>query len=339
MPPADTASQQGWQEKLSQLDVARFPWDPKPEPQTPNQASSNAQSSGQAAGDANLASQNGSNPDESGSIKVESAKQEAGLNSNLISAYGGLDGKASVAANRAAQQLQLQYGVRAAGSINAIQDRMGQQQQQQASQMQSAQQPPSSQQPSDTASQQDPSPQPTSAVPSSTPQPPADTNTHASPQLGEGQTDGAADEAVQAGLPRGLVLPTHDTFSDLRAPDRAEIDRMLHEHINAKAKEMEAGGLMLPLKKTSRKSSAPGKRNANKRIAPYDGGDDDDDEGEDGGGAGGDVDDEDAINSELDDPDEDHEDDEVDDEGLGHIMLCMYDKVQRVKNKWCVARL
>jgi transcription initiation factor TFIIA large subunit len=46
--------------------------------------------------------------------------------------------------------------------------------------------------------------------------------------------------------------------------------------------------------------------------------------------------DEDAINSDLDDPDEGLNDEEDDDEAMGHIMLCMYDKVQRVKNKWFV---
>jgi hypothetical protein len=46
--------------------------------------------------------------------------------------------------------------------------------------------------------------------------------------------------------------------------------------------------------------------------------------------------DEDAINSDLDDPDEGLNDEEDEDEGMGHIMLCMYDKVQRVKNKWYV---
>ena len=30
------------------------------------------------------------------------------------------------------------------------------------------------------------------------------------------------------------------------------------------------------------------------------------------------------------------DDDEDDDESMGHMMLCMYDKVQRVKNKWYV---
>ena len=46
--------------------------------------------------------------------------------------------------------------------------------------------------------------------------------------------------------------------------------------------------------------------------------------------------DEDAINSDLDDPDDDQEEDDDDDDSMGHIMLCMYDKVQRVKNKWYV---
>lgn len=50
------------------------------------------------------------------------------------------------------------------------------------------------------------------------------------------------------------------------------------------------------------------------------------------GGVGGDSD---GINSDLDDSDEDHdsyaEDDDLEN---GMIMLCLYDKVQRVKNKW-----
>ncbi|EPS41704.1 hypothetical protein H072_4411 [Dactylellina haptotyla CBS 200.50] len=49
--------------------------------------------------------------------------------------------------------------------------------------------------------------------------------------------------------------------------------------------------------------------------------------------------DEDAINSDLDDPDEEAVDDDDDGEGIPQIMLCMYDKVQRTKNKWkCVLR-
>ncbi|KAF3192868.1 transcription factor IIA subunit alpha [Orbilia oligospora] len=44
--------------------------------------------------------------------------------------------------------------------------------------------------------------------------------------------------------------------------------------------------------------------------------------------------DEDAINSDLDDTDEEPVDDDDDGEGISQIMLCMYDKVQRTKNKW-----
>ena len=106
-----------------------------------------------------------------------------------------------------------------------------------------------------------------------------------------------------------------------------EIDRLLHEQIAAKAKSMEGGGLMLPLKEATRHRSGVGSNSKGKGVAQHDGGDDDDED---------DIDDEDLINSDLDDPEEENEDEEVDDEGLGHIMLCMYDKVQRVKNKWSV---
>ncbi|RVD86833.1 uncharacterized protein DFL_005089 [Arthrobotrys flagrans] len=44
--------------------------------------------------------------------------------------------------------------------------------------------------------------------------------------------------------------------------------------------------------------------------------------------------DEDAINSDLDDTDEEPVDDDDDGEGISQIMLCMYEKVQRTKNKW-----
>ena len=51
-----------------------------------------------------------------------------------------------------------------------------------------------------------------------------------------------------------------------------------------------------------------------------------------------DDDDPDAINSDLDDPDDTAEKNL---EGVydGDVILCLYDKVQRVKNKWkCVLR-
>jgi transcription initiation factor TFIIA large subunit len=44
--------------------------------------------------------------------------------------------------------------------------------------------------------------------------------------------------------------------------------------------------------------------------------------------------DEDAITSDLDDSADDGHDDADDGESAGHMMLCTYEKVQRVKNKW-----
>lgn len=182
----------------------------------------------------------------------------------------GPDSTNSVAANRAAQQLQAQYGVRAAGSINAIQDRMGQQQQ---------------------------------------------------PNLGQGQTDGAAEE--DADYYEGVLMERSEAGT-LHELGRVDIDRILHSKIAANSKSMEGGGLMLPLKEATSGSAAGPSSRKGKGVAAFDGGDDDEE------------DDEDAINSDLDDPEDEDDGDEPDDEGLGHIMLCTYDKVQRVKNKWFV---
>ncbi|PHH70023.1 hypothetical protein CDD80_6284 [Ophiocordyceps camponoti-rufipedis] len=311
----------GWQQKLSQLDVARFPWDPKPDP-PPTASSASAAPAAPAAAPAVAAapSQNHSqvhfSPDlplpnvgevplqngikmEPGLVKTDpTVKQEPDSQPHLMqqfATYNGMENKNSVAANRAAQQLQMQYGNRAAGSINAIQG-MGQHQQ-----------PPGQQAGDATGHMQDPH------------------GSDAVNHMGNGQTDGAADndDGFEGFLFRRAAGGSAHELG------RVEIDRLLHEQIAARAKAMEGGGLMVPLKEAPRRR-ATGKakdvaKGKGKSIAAFDGGGDDDDD---------DVDDEDAINSDLDDPEEDRDDDEVDDEGLGHIMLCMYDKVQRVKNKW-----
>ncbi|KAK3181305.1 transcription factor IIA subunit alpha [Lecanicillium sp. MT-2017a] len=305
---------QGWQQKLSQLDVARFPWDPKPEPTppAPPQAPANSAPAGAAAqpyspqlsmpNAANTAAggQNGASPD-GAYIKQEpgvAIKQEPGTQQGGIPGYPSYNGadKSSLAASRAAQQLQAQYGIRAAGSINAIQDSMAQQPQQQQGQMSPDQQQQQFQQ-----QQQQPDPG----------------------HVANNQTDGAGDDADEDY--EGVLLRRGEagTLDEL---GRVDIDRILHAKMSAQAKNMEGGGLMLPLKEaTKAKAGASRRSRKEKGVAAFDGGDDDDEDEED---------DEDAINSDLDDPEEDLEEDEVDDEGLGHIMLCMYDKVQRVKNKW-----
>ncbi|WKT39676.1 Transcription factor IIA, alpha/beta subunit [Fusarium oxysporum f. sp. vasinfectum] len=235
---------QGWQQKLTQLHVAQFPWDPKPDP--PAQAPPSAV-------------QNGIKP-EGNNIKTEPhvpIKQEPGLQGNPM-AYQQYNNNTNINMN----------------DNNQMAAATAQQQQQHPA--------------------------------------------NGQPHIQNGQTDGAGDLEEFEG-----VLMQRAADGNLHELGRVEIDRMLHEQILAKAKSMEGGGLMLPLKEATRTSSVPTSRVAKgKQPAAYDGGDDDDE------------DDDDAINSDLDDPEEDRDDDDVDDEGLGNIMLCMYDKVQRVKNKW-----
>ena len=201
--------------------------------------------------------------------------------------FNGMDNKNNVAASRAQQLIQQRYGDRAVGSINAIQ--AGQQHQ------------PQQQQPSD-AQQQAYRQQ---AAP------------NGQGHLQNAQTDGVGDAE---GDFEGVLLQ-RDASGDVRELGRLEIDQKLHEQIASRAKSMEGGGLMVPLKEATRHKVMPNANRKGKGIAGHDGGDDEEE-------------DEDAINSDLDDPDEGGTDDEVDDDGLGNIMLCMYDKVQRVKNKW-----
>lgn len=243
-------------------------------------------------------------------------KQEPGLSNAMPPAFqnfGSMDEKQTVAAQRAAQQLHAQYGPRAAGSINALHQQQQpppQTQQHQQAQLSQAHQ---GQQAINHQQQQMYRQQMAQATAHQQQQ----RGANGQPHIGNGQTDGAGDDSEFEGvlLERGATGGLHEL-------GRVEIDRMLHEQIAAKAKSMEGGGLMLPLKEATRQATASRSRSESKgkQVAAYDGGDDEDDE--------------DAINSDLDDPEEDRDDDEVDDEGLGHIMLCMYDKVQRVKNKW-----
>lgn len=226
--------------------------------------------------------------DEPDAVKI---KQEPGHGNY---GFNGLDDKNNVAANRAAQLVQQTFGNRGTGSINAIQDGLGQQQQQ---------------------PQQDVYQQGHPIMP-----PPQQGGPPHPGSLHNAQTDGAADgeEDFEA------VLMRRSAAGELETLGRVEVDSLLHQHIAANAQAMEGGGLMLTLKEATKHRSRPRNSRKGKGVGPYDGPDDDEDL----------EDDEDAINSDLDDSDEGLADDDVEDEGLGSIMLCMYDKVQRVKNKW-----
>lgn len=259
-------------------------------------------------------------------------KQEPG--SQQYQNFNGSEKGNSVAANRAQQQLQAQYGPRAAGSINAIQDRMGQQPQVNPQNPQQSQPQPPQQgqaQAMNQAQQQMYRQQMAAATQQQQQQ--------QQQQQRNGQTDGPGDvdvmefdvddDDVDDKAEFEGILMQRAPGGNLQELGRVEIDGLLHEQMAAKAKSMEGGGLMLSLKEATRHQTASGKRSRSKGkgVAAFDGGDDDDEEV-----------DEDAINSDLDDSEDEQNDDDVDDDGgLGHIMLCMYDKVQRVKNKWSVS--
>lgn len=150
------------------------------------------------------------------------------------------------------------------------------------------------------------------------------------PSMGSGQTDGASDT---------LLDWKAEVARRREAAQNGEGDRLLREHLKHQMLGFEAGGLLQP--SSGRESSVSSARrtamlstldqgnaelstSAPRIPGQTDGADDELKEEAD----------EDAINSDLDDPDdlvaEDHDADEMD----GQVMLCTYDKVQRVKNKW-----
>jgi len=326
-----------WQHKLSQLNVAQFPWDPKPEPPPAPPANNGPTQASNAPVPAatptyTQATLNPQAPTQTltlpGSSIVQNAngvtiKQEPGIKSEPgIKQEPGViqhppfpaNAAPQMAAVRAAQALQNQYGERAAASINAIHSGMvnqlnAAQRQQQMQQHLNGQQPQQYRPGMPAPMQQQRMQQhPQQQVPH-----PGGPN-----GLPAAQHDGAADETNEEHLPS--------------INDREAIDRYFHAQLLARAKEREAGGLMMPLSKNSKNSAA---RSISKRqaagsdsregvgSAQVDGPDDDDSDA-------------DAINSDLDDPNEGLGEDSDDDDCTGHMMLCMYDKVQRVKNKWWV---
>ncbi|PYH95413.1 hypothetical protein BO71DRAFT_397971 [Aspergillus ellipticus CBS 707.79] len=158
------------------------------------------------------------------------------------------------------------------------------------------------------------------------------------PPVGNAQTDGAGDDALSAW--KAEVARRRE------AAERqgGEGDRVFREHLRQRMLQLEGGGLMLPLSEhqntpkastrgliatqeelSDESSLGPVTRPPRIPGAQFDGpgGDDERDE-----------DDEDAINSDLDDPDDLVAEDHDAEDAVGQVMLCTYDKVQRVKNKW-----
>lgn len=366
---------------MTQFNVAQFPWDPKPEPEAAASNGTPAASSGKAGASAAagkaaspppsadnsfsqptmspMASQGLALPSlpmpafeapgvktedstqSSGRIKTEPDTQNGSGLSGVPSAAGSqmplpnappfpsAAGGPDSAAMRAAAMLSKEFGSAANASINAM-----------------------------NTQQQQGRPAAGGAQPNNAQQYRAQMSAQAAAQLNgangvaRSQVDGSADDGS---LFEGVLLQQKRAGQPPVELGRMEIDDMLHEQMARRAKQMEGGGLMLPLQQASkaqkqqkrdrkRKAAAaaagassssdatPTQPRAAKSIAQLDGIDDGDDED-----VKADIlDDEDAINSDLDDPEDEREDDDDDDDVMGPIMLCVYDKVQRVKNKWYV---
>ncbi|PPJ53160.1 hypothetical protein CBER1_11799 [Cercospora berteroae] len=337
--------QQEWQNKLSQRGVAQMPWDPKPQPPQPPQqqiAPTNPGGNGNgmpanpyASYDASQAASNGQR------VKAEPGMEHQyhGLPNGNYGQNNGQPIPVQGGAARAQQLVQQQFGNAAAPSLAAMQRGglalPGQQQQQPKPQpMQLPQGSPAQQQ--FQQAQQAAMAQQQQRLHQQQAQPRIKVEND-SPQLQQGQfqhpnypqTDGANEEDDMAQW-RAMLAERRAAH----AQHAHQADRMMRDQVLSLTADL-SNGLMVPL------GEQPSSRIKNKKrptaasaagpsIPQLDG---DEDEDEDKGVK--DEDDPDAINSDLDDDDDDGQGamgDEDDD--LGDSILCTYDKVQRVKNKW-----
>ncbi|KAJ0420469.1 transcription factor IIA, alpha/beta subunit [Aspergillus carlsbadensis] len=142
------------------------------------------------------------------------------------------------------------------------------------------------------------------------------------PSISNSQTDGPADDALsdwKAEVARRREAAERQD---------GEGDRVLRDHLRERMLQFEGGGLMVPLDEREAQPKTLSVHTAGSSTMPkaqYDGPGGDDTKEED---------DEDAINSDLDDPDDLVAEDHDAEDAVGQVMLCTYDKVQRVKNKW-----
>ncbi|GIJ83556.1 hypothetical protein Asppvi_002379 [Aspergillus pseudoviridinutans] len=335
-----------WQKKLSSLGVAHFPWDPAPPqpapPQTQNQilpptapVPSNAprpapppQTQQQHVPPQQHLPQSlpGTVPPMQAPAPAHMGQQshiktEPGLNgqsgmphmSNMMSAPSS---NPQSARERAANMLHQRYGAAAANSVSQLQA------QSHASMGMPGQQRP--QYPAQTPNGQTPAIKQEPSYPSA-PQ----------PNMTNSQTDGAGGDALSDW--KAEVARRREAAER----QNGEGDRLLRDHLRQRMLQFEGGGLLMPLDERQSSSSTSRREphltdahaaveitsiaNSAKSQAQFDGpgGDDDRDE-----------DDEDAINSDLDDPDDLVAEDHDAEDSVGQVMLCTYDKVQRVKNKW-----
>lgn len=175
-------------------------------------------------------------------------------------------------------------------------------------------------------------------------------------------------QAQQRPMPNNTQTDGADDWEDYVAQRRLnpssnpeqinEADLTIRQQVEQMNRSVEGGGLMMPLAEQSKlpqtkkrkltsteAGSSSGQAalvaaqssNTVPPIPQLDGVDDDEEEDSKQGIKDelfGDEDDEDAINSDLDDPDDNVIEEEQEEGRPAQIMLCTYDKVARVKNKW-----
>lgn len=261
-------------------------------------------------------------------VKQEPSYGNHGLPNGMPTNYGN-----SVAQQRAAQHLQQKYGPTANLQINQLQAQAamsnpGPQQQN----------PQNIQLPQQLSEQQHRQLADRRQMPMQNMQPTQQPQQRA--QVSDAQTDGTGEwndmvaerRAAALGDPNGVYVA----------------DITIRQQLEESSRAMEGGGLMLPLSEQPRRlpatrqsetslgtSQLPGAPKLPQVDGPNDSDEDkkaikDEDDADD---------DEDAINSDLDDPADDVVEEVGEDSNQGQIMLCTYDKVQRVKNKWkCVLK-
>ncbi|KAL4880165.1 transcription factor IIA, alpha/beta subunit [Aspergillus karnatakaensis] len=139
------------------------------------------------------------------------------------------------------------------------------------------------------------------------------------PSVSNSQTDGATGDA--------LLDWKAEVARRREAAQRQGVkgEGVLRNHLRERMLQLEGGGLMVPLDERETQPKIATNATSTTPRAQFDGPGGDDTKEED---------DEDAINSDLDDPDDLVAEDADDDDAVGQVMLCTYDKVQRVKNKW-----
>ncbi|QIW97929.1 hypothetical protein AMS68_003447 [Peltaster fructicola] len=332
---------QAWQAKLSQRGVAQMPWDPRPDA-PPRIQNGNITSS--KATPAPSYQQYGDGEANGTRVKLEPTDQSyssaapAGNYAPVGPQQGGIA--------RAQELVQERFGQQAAAAIQrpgglALPGQQpkpqglqlpgqSQQQAQQQAQQQYAQQQQSMMARQQAALQQQQM-NPRIKVEndgSNMPQGQYAPQQQRMPNPAYAQTDGA-DEYAQ----------WDEYIAQRRAMHASQVERndhIMRDRISALSSELESG-LMVPLDRANKRKqrhypASQAGPSSSSTIAQYDGVDDDDEDVKEAAKA--EYDDEDAINSDLDDPDDDQNPIGDDEDELGDTILCTYDKVQRVKNKW-----